>query len=196
MFVCCTCIQHISTCHCITAYIFQMEGVPRPLLFQLSQSMDQMDNVFELTPSANSPSSSFDNNPPALPPASASNNTLPSSLSSSSNSTSRGHGPIFDIASFMEESRQRQQARDREETEAAEENALRLRTIRHTMVVPGESTSSPSSDQLSEEECYSLTRRRRRRKSVTGSDDQIVSNVPHPLSITHSHTLRYNVFIT
>ncbi|XP_019860371.1 PREDICTED: uncharacterized protein LOC109588673 [Amphimedon queenslandica] len=151
--------------------------------------MDQMDNMFELTPTTDTPSSSFNNNPP-LSSASTSNNALLPSLPSSSNSASRGHGPIFDIASFMEESRQRQEARDREETEAAEENTLRLRTVRQTMVVPGESTSSPSSDQLSEEEWSSSTRRRRRRRSATGSDDQAVSDVSHPLSVTHSHTLR------
>lgn len=158
--------------------------------------MDQMDNMFELTPSTtDTPSSSFDNNPP-LPSASTSDNTLSPSLPSTSNSASRGgHGPIFDIASFMEESRERREARDREETEAAEENVLRLRTIRQTMVVPGESTSSPSSDQLSEAEWSSSTRRRRRRRSATCSDDQIVSDDPHPLSITHSHTLRYLVII-
>ena len=99
----------------------------------------------------------------------------------------------MDIVSLMENSRQallENGRREREEAEAAVDNAQQLRAASRLMIVPGETTAtntSQSSDQLSEEDYYTLGRMRRRR-SRSCNEDQTVSTIRslHPLSVTHS----------
>lgn len=151
------------------------------------------------SPSPSSSSSSlslipYSTNAPSTTTRSTGFHIVPSSTTSAPPPTSRTvQGPVVDIVSLMENSRQailESGRREREEAEAAVDNAHRLRATSRLMVVPGETTAtntSQSSDQLSEEDYYTLGRMRRRR-SRSCNEDQTVSTIRslHPLSVTHS----------